>query len=240
MIKVYNSQQEASEAMAEEFKNIANQSIKERGRFNVSLTGGSSPKVLYKLLAEKPLVDQIPWDKTFVFWGDERCVPFDHEDNNAKMAFDLLLDKVPLPKDNTFRMDGRSNPSEGAQEYERILKQHFKNEDPAFDLILLGMGGDGHTASIFPGTEVINEKDKWVDTGYNAELKSDRITLTAPFINKARNIFFGAFGEGKAETLKSVIEGDYRPSEYPSQLINTEQGNLVWYLDEPAAKQIKH
>ncbi|UII26824.1 6-phosphogluconolactonase [Fulvivirga maritima] len=240
MIKVYSSQQEASEAMAQEFKNIANESVKERGRFNVSLTGGSSPKVLYQLLAKEPLVNEIPWDKTFVFWGDERCVPFDHEDNNAKMAFELLLNDVPVPEENIFRMDGRNDPEEGAQQYESILKEHFAGEEPAFDLILLGMGGDGHTASIFPGTEVINEKDKWVDKGYNAELKSDRITLTAPFINKARNIFFGAFGEGKAETLKSVIEGDYKPTEYPSQLIKPEKGNLVWYLDEAAAKQIKH
>ncbi|UII20764.1 6-phosphogluconolactonase [Fulvivirga ligni] len=235
MIKVYKDKIEASEAMAEDLKTIALNSVKENGRFTIALTGGSSPIPLYNLLKEKPLVDEIPWDKTYIFWGDERCVPFDHEDNNAKMAWDTFLDFIPIPLDHVYRMNSEVHPRQGAEEYEKELKNHFKDSDPVFDLILLGMGADGHTASIFPGSGVIHEKEKWVDRGYNMELNSDRITLTAPLINQAKNIFFGVYGEGKAETLKNVIEGEYNPLELPSQLIKPDHGNLVWYTDEAAA-----
>lgn len=239
MIKKYKSQQEASEAMASDFKAIATKAVQAKGRFTLALTGGSSPLILHKMLSAEEYRQSIPWEKCFVFWGDERAVPFDDKENNAKMGYETLLNNVPVPKEQIFRMNSEIAPVKAAHEYEKILEEHFKDIEPAFDLILLGMGADGHTASIFPGTDVVNEKTDWVSTGYNSELRSHRITLTAPLINKAHNIFFAVFGDGKGKTLLNVLFGDYNPDVLPSQLIKPEKGNLYWYIDEAAGKFIK-
>jgi 6-phosphogluconolactonase len=238
MIKKFKNQREASEAMAEAFKVIADEAVKNNGRFTVALTGGNSPLVLHEILSNEPYKSVIPWKNTFVFWGDERAVPFDDDQNNAKMGFQTLLDHVPVPPGQIYRMNSEVPAERAAAEYEAILKKHFENTEPRFDLVLLGMGADGHTASIFPGSEVVHEKSKWVSTGYNAEQKSNRITLTVKLINKARNIFFSVFGDGKAKTLLNVRFGEYDPDTLPSQLINPENGNLYWYIDEAAGKFI--
>lgn len=235
MIKKFKNQREASEAMAEAFRAIAEQAVEKNGRFTVALTGGSSPLILHELLSKPPYTESVPWDKTFVFWGDERAVPFDDEQNNAKMGFETLLNHIPVPATQIFRINSELPAEMAAETYEAILKKHFK-EDPRFDLILLGMGADGHTASIFPGTEAVHEDKRWVCTGYNAEQKSKRITLTVPLINKAKNIFFSVFGDGKAKTLLNVRFGDYDPDNFPSQLVKPEDGNLTWYIDEAAGK----
>lgn len=235
MIKKFKNQSEASKAMAEAFKAIAEKAVEKNGRFSVALTGGSSPLILHELLSKPPYTELIPWDKTFVFWGDERAVPFDDEQNNAKMGFETLLNHVPVPAAQIFRINSELPAEMAAEAYEAILKKHF-NEDPRFDLILLGMGADGHTASIFPGTEAVHEDKKWVCLGYNAEQKSNRITLTIPIINKAKNIFFSVFGDGKAKTLLNVRFGDYDPDTFPSQLVKPEDGNLTWYIDEAAGR----
>ncbi len=239
MIKKFKNQREASEAMAEAFQAIAEKAVAERGRFTLALTGGTSPLVLHELLSKSPYTETIPWDKTFVFWGDERAVPFDDEQNNAKMGFETLLNHVPVPASQIFRMNSELPVEEAAEEYEVLLEKHFENTDPQFDLILLGMGADGHTASIFPGTEAVHEDKKWVCPGYNAEQKSKRITLTVPLINKAKNIFFSVFGDGKAKTLLNVRLGEHDPETLPSQLIKPENGNLTWYIDEAAGKFLK-
>jgi len=235
MIKKFKNQREASEAMAEAFQTIAEQAVEKNGRFTVALTGGSSPLILHELLSKPPYTESVPWDKTFVFWGDERAVPFDDEQNNAKMGFETLLNHIPVPATQIFRINSELPAEMAAEAYEAILKKHFK-EDRRFDLILLGMGADGHTASIFPGTAAVHEDKRWVCTGYNAEQKSKRITLTVPLINKAKNIFFSVFGDGKAKTLLNVRFGDYDPDNFPSQLVKPEDGNLTWYIDEAAGK----
>ncbi len=236
MVQKFKNQREASEAMAEAFKNIAVEAVQARGRFTVALTGGSSPLQLHEILSSAPYTETVPWDKTFVFWGDERAVPFDDEQNNAKMGFETLLNHVPVPASQIYRMNGEVPVEDAVEEYEVLLRNHFKNADPQFDLILLGMGADGHTASIFPGTEVVHEQSKWVSSGFNAEQKSKRITLTVPLINKARHIFFSVFGDGKAKTLLNVHLGEHDPDTLPSQLIKPENGDLIWYIDEAAGK----
>lgn len=238
MIKKYKDQKAASEAMAEDFKAIAIKAVQENGRFNVALTGGSSPLMLHKILRSEPYRTSIPWEKCFVFWGDERAVPFDDDQNNAKMGYQTLLDHVPVRPDQIFRMNSEVPTEKAADEYEKQIKEHFSHREPSFDLILLGMGADGHTASIFPGSDVVNERSKWVSTGYNSEQKTHRITFTASLINKAQNIFFAVFGEGKAKTLLNVLYGDHNPELLPSQLIKPESGKLYWYIDEEAGRFI--
>lgn len=238
MIKVFKDQQHASKAMAEDFRDVAVGAVEKRGRFTVALTGGSSPLALYKILASKPYRYEIPWNRSFVFWGDERSVPFDDDQNNAKMAFKTLLNYVSVPGDQIYRMNSEIPPEKTAEEYEKKIKQHFKSNEPLFDLVLLGMGADGHTASIFPGTEVVREQKRWVSTSYNVEQKTDRITLTAPLLNKAKRIFFAVFGKKKAATLKEVMQGEYNPESLPVQLINPGHGLVHWYVDEAAAEFI--
>lgn len=238
MIKKYNDQKAASEAMAEDFKAIALKAVEQNDRFTLALTGGSSPLKLHEILSSEPYKKSIPWEKCFIFWGDERAVPFDDDQNNAKMGYKTLLDHVAIPSDQIFRMNSEVATEKAADEYEKQLKEHFSNQEPSFDLILLGMGADGHTASIFPGSEVVNEQTKWVSTGYNSEQKTQRITLTAPLINKAKNIFFAVYGEGKAKTLLNVLYGEYNPELLPSQLIKPVSGKLYWYIDEEAGRFI--
>lgn len=236
IIRKFKDPKTASKAMAEELKAIAVKAVAENNRFTIALTGGSSPIMLHEILSSDGYRSSVPWEQFFVFWGDERAVPFDDDQNNAKMGYETLLDNVPVPTGQIFRMNSEIVPEKAAEEYEAILRDHFKQDRPSFDLILLGMGNDGHTASLFPGTEVVHEQHKWVSKGYNKEQDSPRITLTAPLLNKAKNVFFAVFGESKAETLKQVLQGDYNPKKLPAQLIRPESGKVVWYIDEKAGE----
>lgn len=240
MIKVFKDQRAASIAMAEKFTSIAEKTVAKQGRFTVALTGGSSPQTLYEILHSDPYRQLIPWNYCYVFWGDERVVPFNDERSNARMGFEKLLNHVPVPTDQIYRMNGKITPEKAADEYEIMLNRHFEEQEPAFDLILLGMGADGHTASIFPGSEAVHEKRRLVTTGYNTEQGTHRITFTAPLINKSRHIFFAVFGDEKAETLRQVLEGDYRPEQLPAQLVKSERGEITWFLDEDSAKLLKN
>ncbi len=236
MIKIFEDQRSASETMAEMFTLIAEEAVGERGRFTVALTGGSSPQTLYNILRSEPYQNRVPWKNCHIFWGDERVVPFNDKRNNARMGFEKLLNHVPIPAGQIYRMNVEIAPEKAAEEYEIILNRHFGIYKPAFDLILLGMGADGHTASIFPGSEAVHERSRWVATGYNAEQGTHRITFTAPLINKARHIFFAVFGSDKAETIRQVLEGDYNPVQLPVQLIKSEHGEITWFLDKESAK----
>ncbi|MGZ5246269.1 MAG: 6-phosphogluconolactonase, partial [Flavitalea sp.] len=210
--------------------------VKDKGRFTVALTGGSSPVLLHELLSKEPYASQIPWDKTFVFWGDERFVPLTDDRSNAKMAFETLLDKVPVPKNQVYPMweDGMDAESFAAK-YEQTLKDHFGKNPYEFDLILLGMGDDGHTASLFPGTAVLDEKEKIVVGYYLTPQSMYRITLTSTIINSAKQICFLAYGANKAKALYEVLEGERNPVQYPSQLIHATNGEVIWMVDETAA-----
>ncbi len=235
MVKIYDDDLAVSVAAADFFVNTAVESVKEKGRFSVALSGGGSPKKLYELLATDKYRNQIPWEDVYIFWGDERFVPRDDEQNNAKMAFDVFLSHIPVPEENIFPIPIAMTPRESAAEYEKNLHTYFHNTEPSFDLVLLGLGENGHTASLFPETSVLDKKNLWVSEVYVENQKMYRITLTAPVINKAKNIVFIVFGENKAEIISNILQGAYRPKMWPAQLIKPVNGNLIWMLDEDAA-----
>ncbi len=218
---------------ADLFADLSEKSIREKGRFTVALSGGSSPKAIFKLLATEEYGRRIEWDKIYFFWVDERWVPLNDDKSNARMTFEALLDKVPVPKDHIFPMyKDNILPEEYAREYESYIRNILGNEG-VFDFILLGMGDDGHTASLFPGEEILNEKEKWVDAFYLKPQEMYRITLTAPIINKAENILAVAFGESKRHALHEILKGAYNPEMYPMQLIEKKE-NFLFFTDHQA------
>ncbi|HEX2488948.1 MAG TPA: 6-phosphogluconolactonase [Blastocatellia bacterium] len=214
--------------------------VKNTGRFTVALSGGSTPKAMFQILAEKPFADALPWRSIYFFWGDERCVPPDHADSNYRMAMETLLSKVPIPPENIFRIPAEDDdPHRAAINYSENLQKFFADEWPHFDLVFLGMGADGHTASLFPGTAALKAHDRIAVANYVEKFQSWRITLTAEAINKARNIIFLVAGQDKAPAMKEVIEGPRNPELYPSQLIEPYYGTLLWMIDEAAASLLK-
>ncbi|OKS86861.1 6-phosphogluconolactonase [Mucilaginibacter polytrichastri] len=234
-IQVFKTTEEQNIAAAEIFVEAAKKAISRSGKFNVALTGGSSPVKFHKLLAESPYREQVEWEKVSIYWGDERWVPLDDDKSNAKMAEETLLSHVPIPADQIhFMWAADVEPEDYAAEYEQLLRDNLGPEG-SFDLIFLGMGYDGHTASLFPGEAVLSEKDKWVDAYFLAPQDMYRITLTAPLINKAKKIAFVLYGEKKIHALKEVLEGEHNPTKYPSQLIKPVNGELVFLVDEVAA-----
>jgi len=235
MVQIYNNTEEINTTAANLFIEYAQKEIAGKGKFTVVLTGGSSPAGIYKLLASDAYKEKIDWTKVYIFWGDERWVPLNDDLSNAKMSYATLLSHVPVPQENIFEMykDGVS-PEEYAVTYEQIIRK-ILGEEGQFDLILLGMGDDGHTASLFPGEAVLEEQTKWVDAYYLAPQKMHRITLTAPLINKAKKIIVVAFGEKKINALKEVTTGAYNPALYPMQLIKPVAGDLLFLVDKVAA-----
>jgi 6-phosphogluconolactonase len=231
-VNIYDSPEELAQAAASEFASRAANAIEERGRFAVVLAGGSTPKATYQILA-RDFADRIDWGNVHVFFGDERSVPPDHEDSNYRMAREALLDHVP--SGSVHRMQGELPPDEAAEAYEQDLRNFFGTEDlPQFDLILLGTGGDGHTASLFPETSALEVHDRWVVANPVLKLETTRITLTFPVINAARAVYFLVAGEGKAKPVAEILEDDPDPREYPASLVQP-QGGPVWMLDRPAA-----
>jgi 6-phosphogluconolactonase len=214
---------------------ISQQAIERNGRFVIALSGGSTPERLFKLLAKPPYLNQIPWDKTFVFWGDERFVPSDDQRNNSNRAKSLLLNHVPIPAINIHPIPVDLKPEESAKEYEKTIKKLFDKESPCFDLIFLGLGEDGHTASLFPGTDVVFENKKLVKEVYVEEQSMYRITMTPALINQAHNIVFLVEGEKKAKILKTILTEPRQTNKFPAQIIQPEKGNLYWFLDKKAA-----
>lgn len=234
MIQIYNNTEEINIAAADLFITAAQKAIAEKDKFTVVLTGGSSPAGVYKLLASDDYKTKIDWSKVFVFWGDERWVPLNDDLSNAKMSYAALLSHVPIPAENIFEMyKDNVTPEDYAVTYEQSIRSVLGNEGK-FDLILLGMGDDGHTASLFPGQAVLQEQNKWVDAYYLEPQKMFRITLTAPLINKAEKIIVIAFGEKKAPALKEVTTGEYNPTTYPMQLIKPVSGELLFLVDKSA------
>lgn len=211
----------------------AAQAIALRGRYSIILSGGSTPKTLYEMLATAEFASQIDWLKVHVYFGDERCVPPDHADSNYRMARIALLSEVPIPGDNVNRIRGEIEPEAAATEYGQLLKERFG--DGGADLVLLGMGDDGHTASIFPGTTAVKETKHRCVSNYVEKLQSWRVTLSAPFLNRADAVFVLVAGAGKAKKLAEVLEGPRDPEHLPIQLINPNSGQLVWLLDAAAA-----
>jgi len=218
---------------ADLFADLSGESIREKGRFTVALSGGSSPKAIFKLLATQQYAEKIDWSKIYFFWVDERWVPLNDEKSNAKMTFETLLNKVSVNKDHIFPMyKDDVRPEEYAKEYESGIRTILGNEG-VFDFILLGMGDDGHTASLFPGEEILHEKEKWVSAYYLKSQEMYRITLTEPIINKAENILAVAFGESKRHALNEILNGEFNPELYPMQLIEKKE-NFLFFTDHKA------
>jgi 6-phosphogluconolactonase len=237
-IRVLNTPHELFAAAAAEFVGVAEQAIHNTGRFTVALSGGSTPRNLYSLLASNE-VPQLPWDKIYFFFSDERYVPPDHPESNYRMANESLLSKVPLPKQNIFRVPTELADAEAAaKEYERKIRSFFHaqpGEIPGFDLILLGMGPDGHTASLFPGTAALEERNRLVVANWVEKFKSYRITFTLPLLNHAAWIMFIVSGQDKAETVRKVLrEGQ----DLPARRVQPAAGKLIWLLDQAAGSQL--
>lgn len=232
-ITVFDDLEKLYKKAADTFVDLSQKSIQKNNRFVVALSGGSSPKAIFKLLATQEYAEKIEWNKLYFFWVDERWVALDDEKSNAKMTFEALFDKVPVNKDQIFPMyqDGIL-PEEYAVKYEQQIRNVLGDEG-IFDFILLGMGDDGHTASLFPGEAILDEKEKWVAAYYLKPQEMFRITLTAPIINKAENILLVAFGESKKHALNEVLNGAYNPQLYPLQLIDKKE-SFQLFTDEKA------
>ena len=229
---------------AEEFVHAALDSVAKSGAFTVALSGGSTPKALHALLVEDAgFRSRIPWDRIHIFFGDERHVPPDHKDSNYRMALETLISRSPLKPDQITRIKGEYDDTEkAALEYEAALRAYFKLQDgelPRFDLVLLGMGDEGHTASLFPGTKALHaSSSRFVVRNWVGKLYTDRITLTAPAINQANQVIFLVTRPDKAPALKAVLEGPYEPEQLPSQLIQPASGNLLWLVDQAAGNML--
>lgn len=234
-VQIYEDKQELAEAAARDFAERATAAIEEGGRFTVALAGGSTPKATYEILA-RDYADGIDWSRVHVFFGDERTVPPDHEDSNYRMAREALLDHVPVG--SVHRMRGELPPEEAAALYEDELREFFGSESiPSLDLVMLGIGGDGHTASLFPNTPALDVRDRLTVENPVEKLETVRLTLTAPVINAARAVVFAVAGEDKAEALKEILEGNVGPHDYPAKLVRPADGS-VWMLDRTAASQL--
>lgn len=218
---------------ARRFTTLASAAIADRGRFVVALSGGSTPIPVYALLAEKPYASRVDWARLHVFWGDERCVPLDHPDSSYRMTSQTLLNYVPVPSENVHRVRGELPPEEAAAVYRSELLEVL-GEDGRFDLILLGMGTDGHTASLFPGTKAVEEREEAVVAAYVDKLAAWRVTLTLPVINAARHVVFLVSGSAKAPVLARVHAGEA----LPAGLVRPQDGQLTWLVDRDAAADL--
>jgi 6-phosphogluconolactonase len=241
-IQVFTNPEALTWAAATEFVQQANQAIQARGQFTIALSGGSTPKSLYALLAMQSWRNQIPWNQVYLFWGDERHVLPSDPSSNFRMTQERLLFQVPIPSQNVHRIKAENpNAQKVATEYEQDLKHFFQlgeHQFPRFDLVLLGMGSNGHTASLFPGTNAVHEQSRSVVASWVEELDTHRITLTPPVINNARKVIFFVTGSEKAATLKAVLEGQYQPDRLPAQIIHPTQGKVTWMVDQAAASSL--
>jgi 6-phosphogluconolactonase len=233
--------QDLFQAAAEEVLRTATDAVSQRGCCTIALSGGSTPRNLYTLIAANAS-PSLPWDKIFFFWGDERHVAPDNPESNYRMAQESLLSKVPIPSANIFPIPAENpDASAAADAYEQTLRKFFAlraDEFPRFDLILLGLGPDGHTASLFPETAALQEESRLVLANWVEKLKTFRITLTLPVLNAARAVAFLVSGTDKAAVLREVLEGDAPAEKYPSKLVRPTDGKLIWFVDRAAASEL--
>src|SRR5215468_839456 len=242
-IRILADAKAIAQTAAAEFVEAAREAICLRDSFSVALAGGSTPKALYGLLLNNgPLRAMVPWRKIQFFFGDERHVPPDDAESNFRMASEAMLAKAPIDSKQVHRIKGEiENAAEAAAEYERDLRMSFRLETgqlPSFDLVLLGMGPEGHTASLFPGTKALEEQQRLVVSNWVGKLYTDRITLTPPVLNNAARIIFMAHGAEKAPALKAVLEGPYEPEQLPAQIIHPKDGKVLWLVDPTATSML--
>lgn len=242
--RVFERQDALSHATAARFVEGIQAAVAARGIARIAISGGSSPKPVFALLADgkAPYRAAIPWDRLWIFWVDDRCVPPDHPESNYGVAREILLSKVPLPADRAIRIEGELDPEEAAARYESAIRGHYRLEGaqgPIFDVLQLGMGNDGHCASLFPHTQALHEVTRLAVANHVPQQKQSwRVTLTWPVINAARDVFFLIDGTDKADPLGRVLEGPYDPETLPSQLIQPQNGRLLFLLDTAAAAHL--
>lgn len=228
----------ASAALAESFAAQAVEAVRVRGRFSGALTGGSGPVQAYRLLGEEPLRSRIPWEGVHLFWGDERCVPPGHVRSNFRMANQAFISRVPIPPANVHRMRGDLSADDGAEAYAEELAAFFGPGVPRFDLIHLGVGPDGHVASLFPFSDALRERERTVTTNLHLPLGEPRITLTLPVLNAAARIELPVMGADKAEIAWTVLRGPIDPFRFPAQFVRPAEGEMVWMMDAAAAGRL--
>jgi 6-phosphogluconolactonase len=224
---------------AQRFVTLAQEAATSRGRFSIALSGGSTPGALYRLLAEEPYQGQVPWAEVHLFWGDERCVPPDDPGSNYRLAKETLISRMPIPAGNVHRLRGELEPEEAARAYAREVRDFFCGPRPRFDLVLLGLGEDGHTASLFPGSPALQERERLAVAAeaHYQDRPAQRVTLTLPAINAARQVLFLVAGSAKAGIVQAVLEGP--GAHLPAQMVQPTAGRLTWLLDAAAASQLK-
>ena len=239
MIKVLNSPKDLARAAAEHFVARSSEAVAQRELFTVALSGGSTPKILFELLADpnEPFRDRIPWSRIHFFWSDERHVPPDHPESNYRMANEALLSHVPITQSNVHRVPSENpDAAAAAAEYERTVVEITGQSLPQLDLILLGLGSDGHTASIFPGSHVLHETERLIAAPWVEKLQTYRITMTLPLLNKGASVVFLVSGSEKTKIVKEIFEGS---ETFPAQAIEPANGELLWMLDEDAAGAVR-
>ena len=237
MVKVFKNPDQLLIALADFIVTKARETIDREGKFNFALSGGSSPRKLYELLSSESYKTQIDWKNVYFFFGDERYVPHDSPESNFLMAKKSLFDPLQIAENNIFGVNTRLTAKAAAIDYETRIREHLQG-DCRFDLVLLGLGDNSHTASLFPHTSVLHEKAALVKEVYVEEVKMDRITFTAKLINRANTIIFLVYGAGKAEAVHHILKDPLNVEEYPAQLIHPDQGDVQWFLDEPAASLV--
>lgn len=237
-LHIYKDAEEVTTALADWITELIRKTLEVKEGFTIALSGGETPKKLYQKLASAPFCEKIKWSRLHIFWGDERYVPFNDERNNAKMAYDNLLSKVNIPSDQVHKIWTDITPEESAKQYAKILHQYFNDRQTTFDLVLLGMGEDGHTLSLFPGNEILHDENSWVNAIHSKE-KGERITLMPSIVNRSASVAFLVTGENKARVLQEVLENSAL-NNYPAQLIQPLNSELHWFIDESAAKYLKY
>ena len=233
---IYKNNDELSVAVAEWMVEYIVETLKKQDRFTLVLSGGGTPQKLNGLLAASPYKEKIDWSRVHIFWGDERFVPYTDERNNAKMAFDELLSHVPVPKEQIHIMQTDIDPVDAAADYQQLLHNYFDKQLYTFDLVLLGLGNNSHTLSLFPGyDDIVFDRENWVRSFYLKEQDMYRITLTSAIVNTAGRVVFLVAGKDKAEALKEVTAGKYDPANHPAQMIKPLNGELYWFTDKAAS-----
>jgi 6-phosphogluconolactonase len=251
-LHIFENINELSKRVADWMIEHINNTLQQQDRFTLVLSGGSTPKKLHELLSSDDYKNESDWSKLHIFWGDERFVPFNDDRSNSKMCFDTLLNNVPVPKEQIHKMQTENiTPEDSAKAYEEVLKKYFPEAASpqlqttnyklqTFDLVLLGMGDDGHTLSLFPGkTEVIHETKKLCTSLWLESQNMYRVTLTHPIVNYSAAVAFLVTGSGKAKALHEVLKGNYNPDVYPSQIVKPTNGELHWFVDEAAASLLQ-
>jgi 6-phosphogluconolactonase len=239
MIWVYDDFESLSRAAAGLFVQQAQQAVRDRGRFSVALSGGHTPQRMYALLAGPLFQERVPWQQIDIFWGDERCVPPDDPRSNERMAREALLDHVPVRSEHVHPIRCARAPQQTAEQYEAFLRGFFAGRPARLDLVLLGLGENGHTASLFPNMPVLEERERWVADVYVPEQELHRVTLTAPLINQAAVVAFLVAGADKAQVVSDVVQGPSDPRRLPAQLIQPHEGQLHWLLDREASSRLR-